>query len=449
MATNQLLGSCKCNRGYALCGCGCHEKTFICRYCCKHGGRCDHCGNCLRACECPKCGSCGRGVTRDELCDHNWCNRCCGQCTTDALYDHHPLVFWAGSLSLPKAHTPDEAYAILTRERSLDLRALRVNKSRRSVATEIEVAFLDPKKRFGRPIMALRNKLHEWACPVVNDTSLPPGGFEINAAPACGDALIAELSDLGGILAEVGGGVTERCGLHVHVDTRDFMYRDIQRLAQLYAACEWALFASCTNWRVDPGNHYCTPCGNKILNFAAEKKESKAAIIKSIYGAGSTIARDTGRVIHGKKAFQRPVLERLAGNRRGNIAENRNRYWALNLHSWFMRGTVECRMRQGTVDSREMVMWARLWASLVDFAAAISQSNLDALLTDIEPYDLQVSPQKHLAAAVAGVSMGAAADKRSKVGAVAILKGMRVLSRILPKDVFQWYEAEVVKYSTQ
>lgn len=311
---------------------------------------------------------------------------------------------------------------------------------------EIEVAEVDPKKRFGRPIMALGETLRRWQCPVVQDTSLPPGGFEINAAPACGDALIAQLTDIAEALAAVGANVNARCGLHVHVDARDFMYHDIQRLAQLYAVCEWALFASTTDWRVDPTNHYCTPCGTTLLNFAKEKKEAKAAIIHNIYGKPSTQPRDLRRVMHGKKAFSPPVLERYATNRRGNIGENRNRYWALNLHSWFMRGTVECRLWHGTVEARDMIMWSRLWASLVDFAAATSQAVLDSLLNAGEEYPLKTSVSHRLVASVAGARKGLTGPTRIKAGAREILRGVWVLSQILPKDVFQWYLEQLTKY---
>lgn len=441
--------TCKCNRGYENCSCGCHAKIPRCIACCGHGAPCGGCKQCqVKTCKCPKCTRCRRVIPEVDLCQHALCVRCCGQCTIASLYTHYPLTFWAGSLSTKNALTPEDAYSILTKERSLDLRALKFNHSRRAASVEIEVAGINTT--FGKKIVELRKILGTWQSNAVQDTSLPPGGFEINVAPACGDALISELTEIGAGLADLGARVNGRCGLHVHVDVRDFMYQDIQRLAKLYAACEWALFASCSHWRVHPENHFCTPCGQISEAFTAEKKDVKDAIVKTIYGEGTQEAQFTGLMRHGKRQFTEPAMIRYAVNRRGNINQNRNRYWALNMHSFFMRGTVECRMRQGSVDPTEMIMWARLWESLVDFAYATPYRELEELIAAIKPYKMPFAGSMHPAAARAGRALkpDTTPTIRMNLGSKEVFKGVGILAHFLPGDVFQWLHDQVVMFNT-
>jgi hypothetical protein len=60
--------------------------------------------------------------------------------------------------------------------------------------------------------------------------------------------------------------------------------------------------------------------------------------------------------------------------RGGKYARNspvRSRYWGLNLHSWFFRGTVEFRMFQGTTAVDDLVCWPLLCGWIVHAATIV------------------------------------------------------------------------------
>jgi hypothetical protein len=60
--------------------------------------------------------------------------------------------------------------------------------------------------------------------------------------------------------------------------------------------------------------------------------------------------------------------------RGGKYARNspvRSRYWGLNLHSWFFRGTVEFRMFQGTTVVDDLVCWPLLCGWIVHAATIV------------------------------------------------------------------------------
>ncbi len=52
------------------------------------------------------------------------------------------------------------------------------------------------------------------------------------------------------------------------------------------------------------------------------------------------------------------------------------RYHALNLHSWFYRGTIECRLHTGTVRANKIIAWGKLWANLLDTAMRLRERDI-------------------------------------------------------------------------
>jgi Putative amidoligase enzyme len=142
---------------------------------------------------------------------------------------------------------------------------------------------------------------------------------------------------------------------------------DIRRLCKLYARVEPALFQCVSRGR--RCSSYCQPCGQKYLDLARGRRP-KELFAKAVYEA------DGARRLRSLKTSK----------------YNEARYAALNLHSWLYRGTVECRMHQGTTNARKVVLWGVLWAGLLDYVARAGEAAIDALPADPFGALLAVAP---------------------------------------------------------
>jgi len=197
---------------------------------------------------------------------------------------------------------------------------------------------------------------------VVRDGSVD-NGFEINTSPASGDDFIKQLTELGDALANQGAGVNASCGLHCHVDARDYNFYDVKKLALLWRMVEPALYRLCHPSRKT--SSYCKPCGAQFVNALENgkiPKDVKKSFFKGIYG------QEPGRELNRKAVSE--------GSKYNNA-----RYAALNLHSWLYRGTVENRMHHGTVNTEKMIRWGLLNAYLLDYASTNTESHIRSLHT--------------------------------------------------------------------
>jgi hypothetical protein len=328
-----------------------------------------------------------------------------------------------GLVFFPAAPPSDVVPSSYDRECSLsakhDSRGLLINKSKRYAAVEIEVANVDS-------FAATDSACRKWNCTVVDDGSLNgKNSFEINTSPAAGDTFVRQITEICDALAQDGATVNQSCGLHVHVDARDFGHYEVRRLLRIYAYVEDELFDVVAQSRRD--NQYCMPCGRAytrgVLAYKPAKKqrhgrgrlESKTALLHTVYGSDSTkaeprqeysaVTRTYEPVRRGRKVVRdAPIyLSDKTEHRAGE------RYYALNMHSFFHRGTVEARHHHGTVKADKIIGWARVWIGLLDAAAKLSDARLEKYITDAE------------------------ADTE-KPASVSLLK------RLLPADVFAWYE---------
>src|SRR6185369_17750971 len=135
----------------------------------------------------------------------------------------------------------------------------------------------------------------------------------------------------------------------------DMKYYEIRRFVRVYAAIEDALFSMVSPERIkgvmdnDGKLHqYCQPCGKKYIAAIEEGRlpydKIKSDVITSVYAGPST--------------------QNLRHKKRGDGIP---RYNALNLHSWFYRGTIEARMFDGTLDADSIIKWGILWAMIGDY----------------------------------------------------------------------------------
>jgi hypothetical protein len=320
---------------HIVCRCGTNynsEHSSICENC----ERVDDC-----CCECSYCESCDSRT-------HNWCgdcetcNECCGCNGTckEIGYRQHPVQFWNA-------------------ERDQFQR----NKLKRYISAEIEV---DQAQR-GSDFNTLKAALDKWQDSVVEDGSLHEWpAFEINTQPTNGDLYLKHIDDLCDGLRLIGADTTKACGLHVHVDSRDITYYDLRKVAILYDRAEAALFQLCAPRRLN--NNYSLICGYQFVAPYKEPKMWKRHIYGSVYGQ-----------IHGQIILPKNGRKAVHHERRDKYGTQR--YRALNLHSFFYRGTIEFRHHEGTVDAEEIKNWSLTVAHLIEAAATMTEPQVEALPT--------------------------------------------------------------------
>lgn len=324
------------------------ERCCSCWYCegCSESHRedswnCSNCEQCEDCCECSRCEHCDDRFSSDDFCrDCDRCTSCCACNDAHAFgleFCHNPLTFHT-------AKKPEH----------------RDNPSKRHIAVEIEVAAL------GDGDGQVTRAVDDWSGNIVEDGSLPNSGFEINTAPASGDQFVNQIRDICQALQAQDASVTRACGLHVHIDARDYTYYDLRRLVLLYEKLEPALLSIVAPSRSQ--SNYCRPCGTRYADAIRAghlPKETKHQLIHSVYGL------DT----HGPE--QKTMKDQLQGHTGQKY--DQARYGALNLHSWFFRGTIECRMHHGTVNPEKITHWGILWAGILDAAMRLTEKQIAAL----------------------------------------------------------------------
>ncbi len=226
------------------------------------------------------------------------------------------------------------------------------------------------------------NKVEEavrsWRGSIVEDGSLPTTGFEINTAPASGDKYSQQINRYCEELHKAGATINTKCGLHVHVDAREFNYYDLRRLARVYAAIEPALFRMVPESRRN--SRFAKRCGDEYLDAMRWGKfpysQVKADILKSTYRL-KNIDRTAGR-----------DLKKMKKSKYQDA-----RYAALNIHSWFFRGTIECRLFNGTLNAEKIINWGVMWAMILDYVTQHTDEFVEEKLplTDEASYDNLVS----------------------------------------------------------
>ena len=334
------------------------ETTFngcrynLCTECCnRHGGRALFCGRCRAhahdqtrcplcsgmscCCNCVTCDNCGE-PHQDLACGD--CSRCeeCGCSCTRRLRRRSREIVWHHARRGDFKRIP----------------------SRRWLGVEIE---LDGE---GNRYDNIAQWAGNWSASLVSDGSLSAYGTEVVTSPAQGDTFATMLDGFGRAAIADSAGVQRTCGLHVHVDARDFSYYDLRRLIWLYAVVENALFE--TQPRTRRTSTYCKPCGAEyalaLLNNTAPKL-NKQAIIKGTYKEAPAPGRVGGQRFKERRAYKYDGA----------------RYAALNLHSWFFRGTVECRLHAGTARADKIIAWGALWATILDTAYRMTERDARAL----------------------------------------------------------------------
>jgi len=242
-----------------------------------------------------------------------------------------------------------------------------------------------------KPIAAWCKK---WGASVHSDGSC---GWEAVSAPAAGDFIVEQLTELGAAFAKAGTSCDQRCGVHVHVDARDLKWADMSRLLRLYSKLEPALYLLGGQERLNI--RYCAPWADAFaaLDTEAGQADPKGVILRALYSAESQ--RNGRAAVDGKKAVQAAWQGASGPAKKAGY-----RYRGLNPAPWVARyrkengpnivkktgnyairkvpardATVEFRLHEGTLDANELIQWTKLCVRLVEYAASCTSRDIDRL----------------------------------------------------------------------
>lgn len=173
-------------------------------------------------------------------------------------------------------------------------------------------------------------------------------GYEI-ASPALylnEEGENAELEAVCNALGTLSPMINRQCGLHVHVDCRDFDWNDMRRLLALWARYEPFFYGLCP-----PSRRTNTYCG------AVRKTTWSGSNSRNWdYAAKPAINADN------RQEFER-------------YARYLPRYTSLNVSGWWTHGRVEFRLHSGTINYPKIRNWAKLLLALVTRAKNAADDN--------------------------------------------------------------------------
>lgn len=373
--THYTCTSCKTRHAHSCTEC---TKLYVvnCVYCetccphatCTHGeghltrktSLHQHCGKCETHCRCSKCEQV------DECAGAISCQSCFG--------------------CAPHCVCKPERKMLNINERQAVFRpSKRYHRGlRRLLGTELEVHNVTQKQR------ELNAVLRKWSCSVVRDGSIAGRGMELVTSPAGGENWVAQSKEIGEALVAANAQAHASCGQHVHVDARDLGVYDLARVIRLYAAVEDALFdAQPARRRL---SNYCVPCGASYLNWLSgeNKKLTKHWLAAKQYGlAPVKNEKDKEKQKANTLKFRQQLRDRA------HRKYDDTRYRALNLHSFWHRGTIEFRHGGAAVTPEHILHWGIVCGSVVEFAA--THGDADVLkVCGMKPHDalLQVIFEK-------------------------------------------------------
>ena len=196
-------------------------------------------------------------------------------------------------------------------------------------------------------------------------------GTELVTPPADWPRFVSMITELGDSMHVHGAEADETCGLHIHVGVSDMTVHELYRVLLLYTTLEPYLYGLCDKERYT--SHFCKPWGYSLVGAlsAPNIKEFRKAIDELVYETFDYKALGTGRRVRGRK------------NRYGAKSEKyvHQRYYGLNIHSYWYRGTLEFRMHEGTASGPEILFWAEVCLSLVEAASRMTVNAIKELDT--------------------------------------------------------------------
>lgn len=238
-----------------------------------------------------QCVGCNQSFDRRQVCTHRdgeYCEECAPP---------EPRLVFRGAKPEVKSEEFDEC------------------KSERCYGIEIEV-------QYGYEASAANNTVFASK----EDGSLYNQGVEFCSPILQGDAGLSELANILQICNDNGAEVDNECGLHVHIDLRDFNKQEFVRLFYILRKVESVTRLLVTEER--NSNHFCSASLSQVRT-------------------------------DDRRGFDERIMD---------YCESMQRYSAYNFSAYYDHGTVEIRLHHGTLNYEEIRNWVLLHLSIVDFA---------------------------------------------------------------------------------
>ncbi len=189
---------------------------------------------------------------------------------------------------------------------------------------------------------------------VTTDGSLSRGGIELVSPILEGEEGLAEVAKVCAILTSNGYRVDGSCGLHVHIDARDFDTKGLFRVVRQFLAEE-------TNFdrMVDPQRQYNTYCHSNLSYIPT-------------YSDGL----ERLKLAHTKIGYSASHVARVFGN---------GRYLKLNIQALWRHHTIEFRQHEGSIDAAKVTSWIRLVGLFTDAAILCKNERYDDMVKNVSP----------------------------------------------------------------
>lgn len=197
----------------------------------------------------------------------------------------------------------------------------------------------------------MANTLNEIGCVIKGDGSLS-NGLEVVTRPARGADLRDMLRKATTAIQRAGFGVRSTCGLHIHIGVKKMSQEEVKRFVRFYLVVEDLLFDMLPESRRD--NRYCHP----LSQFRSLSDFQVTDHLDKIVYKNTSLAGVTSQ----KK-------EHSYGER----------YLAINLHSFFYRGTLEFRLHSGSVNYIKIRNWINILHLLLKHGLELPESKIEEL----------------------------------------------------------------------
>jgi hypothetical protein len=168
-------------------------------------------------------------------------------------------------------------------------------------------------------------------------------GCELVSPVLRGAAGIAEMRKVCQVVEQAGARIRRSCGFHVHVGMSDQPVTSWRNLLRLYGHFEGAVDSFTSRSRRGTGNSYC-----KSTRYALRANEVAV-------NSAATL-RDLARAYSPDHTYSSP--------------QGIDRFFKVNMASFWRHGTVEFRQHQGTVDADKAEHWVKFCLRMVAAAQA-------------------------------------------------------------------------------
>jgi hypothetical protein len=231
----------------------------------------------------------------------------------------------------------------------------------------------------------LQKWANAWDASIHSDGSC---GWEGVTAPAAGNHLIRQIGELFTALDRAEARFDRQCGVHVHVDARDFDWTDMLRLCKVYAHVEPALFIIAGQYRM--ASQWCRPVGARMkAALAVPAGHRRGELLRQLFACSDDFKGYTR---------ERATAYHNMGVRKKHAA----RYAALNIMPWLAGRkqpadgsvhtcdpdtTVEFRLHRNvahadTANRDRLLGWVRTVVQIVEWTKNASANDVRRLPRD-------------------------------------------------------------------